>query len=100
MNVFEEQYIHVNQLYIAENENRVIYFGYKLPLTKTEYLILKAIAKGNNSPISAEQISIQAELGISKENVAFHISGINRKAKSISNRILIKNIAKIGYFLH
>ena len=95
----EQIYIHRKQVYVNKNENQAIYFGYELTLTKTEYLILKAIADSSNSPLSAEQISAQTGIELSKENVAFHISSINKKAKIISNRTLIKNIAKIGYFL-
>ncbi len=95
----EQKYIGYKNLYIAENENDVILLGYRFELTKTEYHILKVLVKRVNSPISAEEIAIELGMDLSKKNVAFHISSINRKAKSITNRILIKNIAKIGYFL-
>ena len=100
MNTIPQKYITYKHLYISGNENHVIFLGYELSLTKTEYLVLKTLVKSNNSPISAEQIASQTELELSKENVSFHISSINRKAKLISNRILVKNIAKIGYFLN
>ena len=93
-------YLKHNYLSISENENFAILLGYKLKLTKTEYLILKAIIKNNNTPISSEEISMYTSLELSKENVAFHVFNINSKAKLISNRILIKNIAKLGYFLN
>jgi DNA-binding response OmpR family regulator len=93
------RYIKHNNLSISEDKNFVVLLGYKLALTKTEYLILKALAKSKSSPLSAEQISIQTSLELSKENVAYHIFNINAKAKLISNRTLIKNIAKTGYFL-
>ena len=97
--MIKSNYIKYNHLYIAEDENEVILLGYKLELTKTEYQIIKILIKNGNSPVSAEQISIETGMDLSKENVAFHISSINRKAKFIGNRILIKNISKIGYFL-
>ena len=96
----EQKYIKHNQLYIAENENVVILLGYELNLTKTEYQILKALAENGDSPLSNEQISSVTGLNLSKENLAFHVFNINHKAKFIGNRILIKNIAKIGYFLN
>ena len=97
--MIKSNYIKHNQLYLAEDENEVILLGYKLELTKTEYQIIKILTKNGNYPVSAEQISIETGMDLSKENVAFHISSINRKAKFIGNRILIKNISKIGYFL-
>ena len=95
--MIKSNYVKCNHLYVAEND--IIYLGYKLELTKTEYQIIEVLIKSGSSPISAEQISIETGLDLSKENVAFHISSINRKAKFIGNRILIKNISKIGYFL-
>ena len=95
-----EKYITYEYLSIAKNENLVIFLGYRLTLTKTEYLILKTLVSQAPSPLSAENIAGQTELELSKENIAFHVSSINRKAKIISGRILIKNITKIGYFLN
>ena len=98
--MIKSNYIKYNQLYIAEDENQVILLGYKLELTKTEYQIIKILIKNGNSPVSAEQFSIETGMDLSKENVAFHISSINRMAKFIGKRMLIKNITKIGYFLN
>ena len=100
MNLTTPNYIKHNHLYIAENEKQVILLGYKLELTKTEYMILKALAQSKDSTLSAEQISSISGLELTKENVAYHISSINKKAKCIYSRALIKNIAKIGYFLN
>ena len=87
-------------LLISGNENLIILLGYKLNLTKTEYLILKALIKNPSTPLSAEDISEEICFILSKENLCYHISNINHKAKTISNRLLVKNIAKIGYFLN
>ena len=95
----EHIYISYNHLYIEEDRNSAILLGYKLSLTKTEYLILKELVKSGKLPISAKDITSRTGLNLSKENLAFHIFNINSKAKAISNRILIKNISKIGYFL-
>ena len=81
-------------------EDNVIFLGYKLTLTKTEYSILKVLINSGNSPVSIEQLCEQTGLNLSKENVAFHVFSINKKAKIISNRVLIKNLAKNGYFLN
>ena len=98
--LIKQKYICNKHLYVSKEENSVILLGYKLNLTKTEYLIIKALAQDSSSPLSAQQIASLTELEISKENIAFHISNINKKAKCISNRLLIKNITKLGYFLY
>ena len=73
--------------------------GYKMNLTKSEYAVLKILAQNVTTPLSSEEISLATGREMSKKAVAFHVHNINKKAKNISNRILIKNIAKIGYFL-
>ncbi len=95
-----KEFITYEYLSVAKNENLVILLGYKLSFTKTEYLILKALASNGGSPLSAEQIANETGLELTKEKIAFHISSINKKTKSISERILVKNITKIGYFLN
>ena len=85
--------------HIIIEENDVIFLGYKLVLTKTEYGILKELIESAGTPLSTEEISSKINIELSKENIRFHISSINKKAKIISNRKLIKNFAKNGYFL-
>ena len=87
-------------LYIDEELKKAILLGYPLSLTKTEYQILLAIMKCNGKPVTASKISELCELELTNQNVSFHISSINRKAKAIGNRLLIKNLVKIGYFLN
>ncbi|MBO5714826.1 MAG: helix-turn-helix domain-containing protein [Clostridia bacterium] len=101
MNLFDiMDYLNYRQLYLSQQEETVIYLGYHLKLTKSEYKILKVIMQKPKNPISAEQIAILSGLDCNKENIVYHISMINSKAKVIGNRILIKNIAKKGYFLN
>ena len=85
--------------HVSIEENDVIFLGYKLVLTKTEYGILKELIESAGTPLSTEEISSKINIELSKENIRFHISSINKKAKIISNRKLIKNFAKNGYFL-
>ena len=93
-------YLHYKHLYLNPNKNEVIFLGYNLNTTKTEYSILRALMENTRSPLSAEEISHITSSELSKENIAFHISNINNKAKIIGNRPLIKNITKNGYFLN
>ena len=85
---------------IDQTNRKVVYLGYDLKATKTEYQLLLALSNNGNSPLSAEQISSLSGVNFTKESLAFHVLSINNKAKTIGNRPLIKNIAKIGYFLN
>ena len=93
-------YLSYKLLYINPRKNEIIFLGYNLNTTKTEYAILRALIENTKSPLPAEKLISLTSLDMSKENLAFHISNINNKAKIIGNRQLIKNIAKIGYFLN
>lgn len=95
-----QDYINLKNLLVHKSANTVFLLGYRLILTKTEYAILKALSENAYSTLSCEMIADITLLELSKENIAFHVFNINKKAKSISNRILIKNISKIGYFLN
>ena len=94
------KYLNYKYLCLSPENEIVIYLGYPLKLTKIEFNILKAIMKNPQKPIFIEQISDFGALDYNKENVVYHISKINSKSKVIGNRILIKNIAKKGYFLN
>jgi DNA-binding response OmpR family regulator len=52
------------------------------------------------NPLTREKLSEAIGFKKDSSNISFHIFKINSKAKSIGNRVLIKNIAKIGYFLN
>jgi DNA-binding response OmpR family regulator len=94
------EYINYKHLYLSQENEIVIYLGYNLKLTKIEFNILKAIMQNPRKPISSEQIADFCAFDCSKENIVYHVSKINSKTKAIGNRILIKNIAKKGYFLN
>ena len=93
-------YVSYKHLHLDLNSRKAILLGYELPLTKTEYKVLGALIQSPKKPLKAEQIIEFSSLEISDKNLVYHISCINKKAKSISNRILIKNLAKNGYFLN
>ena len=87
-------------LYLSENSREAIYLGYRINLTKTEYAILCALIENNKRPLSANDFCKLLGMELSKQNVAYHVFKINSKAKIIGNRVLIKNMAKFGYFLN
>lgn len=99
-NVNKDSYLFYKHLFVSVRDNKVFYLGYKLPLTKTEYYVLKILINSQNTPISADEIASIISQNMKKENAIYHISRINCKAKNISERILIKNFAKNGYFLN
>ena len=86
--------------HISIEEDMVILLGYRLVLTKTEYSILKALIESAITPLSSKDFCTKIGIELSKESISFHVSNINKKAKTISNRKLIKNFAKNGYFLN
>ena len=95
-----KSYISYKHLYIDEDGTQVIFLGYDMCATKTERAIIEVLVKNPNNPISAEDIISSIGIEMGRENLVFHISGINKKARAIGNRPLIKNINKIGYFLN
>ena len=72
-------------LIIDENEVRLL--GYPLLLTPTEKKILSLITLRGEA--STELLCSLLNDGVSRQNVAVHISAINRKAEKISRRKLI-----------
>ena len=88
------------QLYVGCCKNDVFYLGYPLRLTDTEFAILRILARACGNTLSAKTISNFCLLSGSAQNVSAHISHINEKGKNISDRILVKNDKKLGYFLN
>lgn len=95
-----EKYIHYKHLYLLTDDYSAILLGYHFNITKTEYLILARLIKSTSLPLPAEEIAAEISPDATEKTVSYHISKINAKAKLISNRILIKNISKKGYFLN
>lgn len=96
----KEEYLFFKQLYLGSNKENVYLLGYKLALTKTEYEIVRALLSSRTKSLSSKLISERTGLSLSYQNIAYHVSGINAKAKAISGRALIKNTSKSGYFLN
>ena len=89
-----------SKLYIGNNIDEVVYLGYPLNLTKKEYLILLALVENYPKTLNSNDLIDLIDKSMSSHNVSYHISSINKKAKIIGNRKLIKNKSKIGYFLN
>ena len=86
---------------LIDNDNsRIYYLGYRLPLTKSEFNILKAILQSSSKAVSQEEIASLCEFRCNPDSIKFHIHNINKKAFSVGKRVLISNKTKIGYFLN
>lgn len=74
-------------LVIDDEGERDMLLGFPLHLTPTEHRLIYAIAK--NEKADAALLQTLLSDGVSRANVAVHISSINRKAERISSRKLI-----------
>lgn len=89
-----------SRLYVGNSRTEVIYLGYPLELTKKEYFILYTLLENVSKPLSAKELIKITNTTMTKKNVVYHVSSINRKAKKIGKRKIIHNRSKIGYFLN
>ena len=88
--------------YLAINleERSVRYLGYILPLTATEFEILRAIALAEKEIDKQTVVSLVADrVKISAQSLSVHICSINKKARGIGGRNLIKMCRQKGYFV-
>ncbi len=76
--------------YLYGDGETAFLLGYKLCLTRTEYLILSALVS-SEAPLSKNELENTCfeELGTGRSTIAVHIFNINKKAKSISGRRLV-----------
>lgn len=72
-------------LIIEDNEVRLV--GFPLYLTPTEKKLLTLITERGEA--STELLCSLLNEGVSRQNVAVHISSINRKAQLVSGRKLV-----------
>ncbi len=88
------------KLYIDTKRNHAVLFGYILPLTKTEFAILKLI-RANDGYTSAYEIANRIFCGksLTHGNVAVHVCNINKKAMKIRDRAIIQTCRYKGYKL-
>ena len=86
-------------LYNDEQNKRVIYLGYDMKLSKTEYAIFDCIYKSGENFISAGQIihNCYTDKKPGTGDVAAHICHINKKADNIGYRPLIISKYGVGY---
>lgn len=87
-------------LHLGKNNRDVLYLGYPFKVTAREYQILELLCKSRGKELSAEQIASLLCGEMSEKNVVYHIFNLNKKSKELGGRELIKNKAKIGYFLN
>ena len=86
------------KLYIDEEQNCAILLGYIMRLTKTELALLKHM-RGIDEFTTASSL-VERVLGgkaLTEGNIAVHVCNINKKAKAISGRSIIKTCRFKGY---
>ena len=87
-------------LYLKDDGKSAFLLGYTFELTKTEYVILKALL-GSDKPISCHEL-VERHIGADKaseSSIAVHICNINKKAWPISKRQLIISVRSKGYLI-
>ena len=84
--------------YIDEDKSYAVLLGYIMPLTKSEFRILKLISV-NSGYTSCDIIMEDVFSGksITERNVSVHVCMINSKARKISGRNLIEGKRFKGY---
>ncbi len=88
-----------DELFCMLDDGRsALLLGYELELTKSEYIILSAIAH-TEEPLSRERILELCFKGRSLKpvNVGVHVYNINKKASDISGRKLVVGDRRHGY---
>ena len=88
-----------DELFCMLDDGRsALLLGYKLTLTKSEYIILSAIAS-QNEPLSRERILELCfkDRALKPVNIGVHVYNINKKAADISGRKLVVGDRKHGY---
>ena len=87
-------------LYVGSTKSNVFYLGYPLSLTDTEFAILRILTLCCGNTLSPTEILHRCALSSSVRSVSLHIHNINRKAREIGGRNLVKNHKNKGYFLN
>ena len=87
-------------LYVGSTKSNVFYLGYPLSLTDTEFAILRILTISCGNTLSPTEISNYCALSGSEKSITLHIHNINRKARDIGGRNLVKNTKNEGYFLN
>lgn len=88
-------------LAINKENNSVLYLGYTLALSPTEFSVLCAIAESERPLRRSELLRVlpSKNEALTSGNVSVHVSNINRKAKIIGGRTLILHSRSLGYSL-
>ena len=91
-------YGHLSVITDMKGEERAVYLGYSLPLSKAELLLLKTILL--SLPVCLSTNEIAEATGISAGQISVLVNRINRKASAIGNRKLILGTSHHGFQLN
>ena len=82
-------------------KREVLYLGYELKLTKTEFDVLYAISRQKSPQRSKDLFNeVYENKDITLGNIAVYVCRINKKAKEIGGRVLILSSRGGGYRLN
>ena len=90
----------MNFLHIDRAAEEVIYLGYRLKLSKREFMILARIADKSDEVLGTRELYedlFAGEKEMILKNITVHIFNINRKAREIGGRTLIEYSRSGGY---
>lgn len=87
-------------LFTGCTKDQVFYLGYPLELTESEFAILRLLTRLGGDAMRGEVISRICSSRGDSDSAALHICSINKKARAVGGRSLIKNDLKKGYFLN
>lgn len=90
----------MNFLHIDRAAGEVIYLGYRLKLSKREFMILARIADKSDEVLGTRELYedlFAGEKEMILKNITVHIFNINRKAREIGGRTLIEFSRSDGY---
>ena len=87
-----------SSLFRVNEDSSMFLLGYTIRLTPMEHKVICLLYQ-NQDGISTQQMAslLFSDKDISKRNIAVHICNINKKAKRISGRVLIKGNRRYGY---
>ena len=93
-NMIDSEDFHYCKIKMSKDGKGALILGYRIELTKSEYIILNALL---NSDSAISRSRFESEYGLTYSSVAVHVSNINRKVLPITNRKLIDGCGRGEY---
>ena len=92
---------HLSKIILHEEAKEILFNGFKINLTPSEYLILQILINNKNKVYSRAELSqliYNNDLGtIDERGIDSHIYHIRKKAKNFDNKELVLTVRGMGY---